>query len=262
MDEYAGAGMQDEVAIVTGASKGIGRVIAVQLSREGAAVVIADIDAEGGAETVRQIESDGGRAAFILTDVAVEADVRAMVGFAEEHFGGLDILVNNAGICPEPYFPRAAPEHWGRTLDVNLRGVMLGIQFGIPAMRKRGGGVIVNISSMAGVGYGAYSAPEYAASKAGVMRLTSALGYLKEEGIRVNCICPGWVETPAIKQYLAATPAEELETLAFPPPAVLIQPEQLANAVIMFIRDGTLSGRVMVWPDGEPWRLVPVGAQY
>jgi len=254
--------MQDKVAIITGAGKGIGRVIAVQLAREGAAVVIADIDEEGGAETVRQIESDGGRAAFVLADVAVEDDVRAMVGFTEEHFGGLDILVNNAGIAPAPYFPKAAPEHWARTLEVNLRGVMLGTQFGIQAMRKRGGGVIVNISSMAGVGYRAYSAPEYAASKAGVMRLTAALGFLREEGIRVNCICPGWVETPAIKQYLTTTTAEELETLAFPPPAVLIQPEQLASAVIMFIHDDTLSGRVMVWPDGEPWRLVPVDARY
>jgi NAD(P)-dependent dehydrogenase (short-subunit alcohol dehydrogenase family) len=93
------------------------------------------------------------------------------------------------------------------------------------------------------------------------MRLTAALGFLKEEGIRVNCICPGWVETPAIKQYLATTTAEELETLDFPPPAVLIQPEQIANLVTMFVRDDTLSGRVLLWPDGEPWRLVPVDAQ-
>jgi NAD(P)-dependent dehydrogenase (short-subunit alcohol dehydrogenase family) len=138
--------MEGKVALVTGAAAGIGRVIATRLAREGATVVVADIDQDGGAETVRQIEADGGRAALVLADVAVEADVRAMIAFAEQRFGGLDILVNNAGIAPEPYFPEAEPGHWKRTLDVNLRGVMLGIQFGMQAMRKRGGGAIINIS--------------------------------------------------------------------------------------------------------------------
>lgn len=256
-----GGDVRDKVAIVTGAGRGIGRVIAAGLAGEGAAVVVADVDGTGGAETVRQIEAAGGRAAFVRADVAAEADVRAMVEFAEARYGGLDILVNNAGIAPGPYFPQAPPEHWGRTLDVNLRGAMLSIHHAVRAMRKRGGGAIVNISSMAGVGYRPYDAVEYAVSKAGMMRLTSALGRLKEtESIRVNCICPGWVETPGIREYLAVAPAEELEALDFPPPAVLIQPEQIAEVVVMFVRDETLAGRVMLWPDGEPWRLVPVEA--
>jgi NAD(P)-dependent dehydrogenase (short-subunit alcohol dehydrogenase family) len=196
-----------------------------------------------------------------LADVAVVADVRAMIAFAEQYFDGLDILINNAGVCPEPYFPRAEPAHWARTLDVNLRGAMLGIQFSIPAMRKRGGGAIVNISSMAGVGYRSYDAPEYAASKAGLMRLTAALGSLNDElGIRVNCICPGWVETEAIRLALAEMTQEEIERQSFPPPRVLIQPQEIAAAVVMFVRDENLAGRVMIWPDGEPWRLVPVDA--
>jgi NAD(P)-dependent dehydrogenase (short-subunit alcohol dehydrogenase family) len=252
--------MHDQVAIVTGAGQGIGQVIAVRLAHEGAAVVVADIDSKRAASTVCLIEENGGRAALVRTDVAREADVRAMVELAEERFGGLDLLVNNAGVAPAPYFPQANPEHWGRTLDVNLRGVMLGIQYGIGAMRKRGGGVVVNISSMAGIGYRSYFASEYAASKAAVVRLTSALGHLKDEGIRVNCICPGWVLTPAIKEYLAQAPAEELGKLDFPPPAVLIPPEQLAELVIMFARDDTLAGRVLIWPDGEPWRLVAMDA--
>lgn len=253
--------IQTRVALVTGA--GIGRAIAVRLAHEGAAVVVADIDEDGGAETVRQIEADGGCAAFVLADVAVEADVRAMVAFAEQRFGGLDILVNNAGGAPEPYFPNAEPEHWGRTLDVNLRGVMLGIQFGIWAMRKRKGGVIVNISSMAGMIYQPYGAPEYAASKAGVVHLTAALGSLNGTlGIRVNCICPGWVETEAVQRSLATMTPEEIEQLSVPPPPVLIQPEEIADAVVMFIQDDILAGRVMVWPDGEPCQLVPVDARY
>ena len=138
-------------------------------------------------------------------------------------------------------------------MDVNLRGVMLGIQFGVRAMRGRGG-AIVNISSMAGVGYEPYEAPEYAASKAGVVRLTAALGNLKEElGIRVNCICPGWVETPAVRRALLTMSAEERASVAFPPPPSLIKPDEIADAVVMFIRDEALAGRVMVWPDGETW---------
>jgi len=256
--------MQGRVALVTGAGAGIGRAIAIRLAREGAAVVVADIDEVAGAETVRWIEvEEGGRAALVLADVGVEADVRAMVNFAEQRLGSVDILVNNAGIAPEPHFPHADPGHWGRTLDVNLRGVMFGIQFGVEAMRKRRGGVIVNISSMAGMIYQPYGAPEYAASKAGVVHLTAALGSLKETlGIRVNCICPGWVATEAVRRFLAKASQEELAQQSVPPPPVLIQPEAVAELVVMFVRDEDLAGRVVVWPDGEPWQLVPNDALY
>jgi NAD(P)-dependent dehydrogenase (short-subunit alcohol dehydrogenase family) len=254
-------GMQGKVALVTGAGAGIGRAIALRLAREGAAVVVADMNEGAGQESVRRIKADAGSAAFVFADVAAEADVQRMIAFAEQHFGGLDVLVNNAGGAPEPYFPEAEPEHWGRTLDVNLRGVMLGIQFGIRAMRD--GGAIVSISSIAGIGYGPHDAPEYAAAKAGVVRLTAALVHLKEElGIRVNCICPGWVETPAVQRTLATMTPEERAALPFPPPPTLIQPGEIAEAVMMFVRDDTLAGRVMVWPDGEPWQLVPVDARY
>jgi NAD(P)-dependent dehydrogenase (short-subunit alcohol dehydrogenase family) len=249
--------MQGKVAVVTGAGAGIGRAIAMRLAKEHAAVVVADIDKSSGMETVGCIEAEDGRAAFVLVDVAAEGDVRGMVRFAEQRFGGLNILVNNAGIAPEPYFPEAEPAHWGRTLDVNLRGAMFGIQEAIAAMRRRGGGAVVNISSMAGMSYRPYDAPEYAASKAGLVHLTAALGSLKERmKIRVNCICPGWVGTEAVQRSLAGMTAEEREQQPFPLPAVLIQPEEIAEIVVMFIRDEELAGRVIVWPDGEPWRFV------
>jgi NAD(P)-dependent dehydrogenase (short-subunit alcohol dehydrogenase family) len=254
--------MQDKVAIVTGAGAGIGRAIALRLAREGAAVIVADVDPDAGPETVRRIEAEAGRAAFVSVDVASEGDVRAMVEFAEQCFGGLDVLVNNAGIAPEPYFPEAEPAHWGRTLDVNLRGAMFGIQFAIAAMHGRGG-AIVNIASMAGMVYRPYDAPEYAASKAGLVHLTAALGSLQgERNVRVNCICPGWVETEAVRRSLARMTLEEREQQPFPPPPVLIQPEEIAEAVVMFIQDDSLAGRVMVWPDGEPWRFVPFDAWF
>jgi len=255
--------MRDKVALVTGGGAGIGRAIALRLAEEGAAVVVVDVDEEGGAETVRRINSDADRGAFVLADVSVEAGAREMVDSAGRTFGGLDVLVNNAGGAPEPHFPEADPEHWLRTLDLNLRGVMLSTHFAIQAMRRRGGGVIVNISSMAGIGYRTHDAPEYAAGKAGVVRLTATLAPLKEEmGVRVNCICPGWVETPAVQQALAGMTEEERMAQSMPPPAVLIRPEEIADAVVLFVHDDTLAGRVMLWPDDGPQRLVPVDAAH
>jgi NAD(P)-dependent dehydrogenase (short-subunit alcohol dehydrogenase family) len=254
--------MRDRVALVTGAGAGIGRAIAERLAREGMAVVVVDMDERGGAETVLRIEREGGGAVFVFADVGVEADVREMIGFAVRSLGGLDVLVNNAGGAPGPHFPEADPEHWGRMLDINLRGVMLATQFAIRTMRGRGG-VIVNISSMAGAVYEPYDAPEYAVAKAGVIRLTTALGHLAEEAdIRVNCVCPGYVETPAVRRTLGEMPVEEQRSLSFPPPQVLIQPDEIADVVLEFIRDETLAGRVMIWPDDEQRRLIPTDARH
>lgn len=247
--------IRGKVALVTGAGSGIGRATALRLAAEGAAVVVDDIDEAGGRETVVLITTSGGRAAFVRGDVANEADVRAMIAFARETFGPLDILVNNAGVFIEPpFFPDADAARWGRVIDVYLRAVMLATQCAIEAMRERGG-AIVNISSGAGIGFRAHWAPEYAAAKAGVVRLTAALAPLAETmGVRVNCICPGWVNTPASRRTIGAMTAQERKTL----PPVLVQPEEIADAVVAFIRDDSLAGRVMLAYEGEPRRLVPV----
>jgi len=244
------------VALVTGAGTGIGRATAVRLVHEGAAVSVADVDEPTGNETVREIERAGGRAAFIRTDVRREDDVRAMIDFARTTFGGLDVLVNNAGIVATPAFPNAEPEAWMRVLDVNLRGPMLGTHYAIAAMRERGGGVIVNIASLAGVGYGPHDSPDYAATKAGVARFSAALASLSDQlGIRVNCICPDWVDTPMSRRSRDRMSPEQ--EAAVVPPGILA-PEEIADAVVELIHDDSLAGRVMACWCGQPRSLLPV----
>jgi 3-oxoacyl-[acyl-carrier protein] reductase len=198
-----------KVAIVTGAAAATGRVIARRLADEGAVVVVADVDVPRGEETVGAIRSEGGRASFIRADVRVAQDLRALVDAVDAGHGGLQILVNNAGGGGhvEPHFPEANPDDWGATLDLNLRGAMLATQLSLVPMRRSGGGAIVNIASTSGLGFAPYQSPEYAAAKAGVVRLTAALAPLAAEGIRVSCVCPGLIDTPAARSSGAAMPS-------------------------------------------------------
>ena len=248
-----------KVAVVTGAGTGIGRVIAARLARDGAMVVVNDIDAEVGRDAVAAIEAEAGRASYFRADVGVEADVERMIGFAVETYGALDILVNNVGWFDEPIFPDAPSEHWTKTISVILLGTMYGIQHALEPMRRRGGGAIVNVASSAGLGFAPYgNAPEYAAAKAGVLRLTAVLDKLKEShNVRVNCICPDWVATERVRAYLAELTPHEQTALPVPPPPVLVEPDDLAQAVVHFVDDDTLAGRIKVFWGGEPGRLLP-----
>src|SRR5919197_1396990 len=185
-------------AIVTGAARGIGLAVAQRFATDGASVLVADIDAEQGNRVAREIASGGADVAFLSADVTDAAAVEAMVVHAVETFGGLEIVVNNAGGYDEPVFPDAPVEHWSRTLDLNLRAVMLGIQFAVPTMTS--GGAVVNIASSAGLGNAPHPGPEYAVAKAGVIRLTECLAPLAERGIRVNCVCPQTVATEAVRR--------------------------------------------------------------
>jgi len=247
-----------KVAIVTGAGGGgSGQAEALRLACEGVSVVVNEINEAGGRETVRQIEASGGRAAFFLADVGNEPEVRALIQFAETKYGGVDILINNASA---PFGPQGPLEHWFDAIQVDLLGAMLATFYGIEAMRRRGGGAIVNIGSTSAVGHGRKhsKSPGYEVAKAGVIRLTTTLGWLKEkEKIRVNCLVPSWVATPEVKTFWdTMTPLQRREWHA---PDTLISPDELAGVVMRLITDETLAGRVMVWWNGEPPRLIPVG---
>jgi NAD(P)-dependent dehydrogenase (short-subunit alcohol dehydrogenase family) len=256
--------IRGKVALVTGAGYGIGRAIARRLATERASVVVNDIDEALGAETVRMIEEAGAKAVFVRADVSSDGDVRRMLSCAEETFGGLDVLVNNAAneIQP-PFYPAASLESWRRTLDVCLYGTMSATQHAIEAMSKLGGGAIVNLSSMAGVGFAPHDSPEYAAAKAGIMRLTATLAPLKERlSIRVNCIAPNWVATEKVRAYVPHLSAEQRAAWYCPTIEDMARPEDIADAVVYFIRVDSLAGRVMLCDERDSRWLLPVDTNF
>ncbi len=252
--------IKDKVALVTGGGSGIGEATSLRLAKEGASVVVADVNEEGGRDTVQQIESNGGTAAFVCADVTDVKDAEAMIAFAKDTYGGLDILHNNAGILDGPdRYPDAHPAQWLPVLEVNLRGVILGTQYGIQAMKERGGGCIVNTASMAGLGFGYPANPVYAASKGGVVLFTASLAPLGEsDNIRVNCICPGVVNTPMATAGMPALAEQNEEAAKFIESLKLIPPEEIADVVVEFVRDESLSGQAMMVRNGRGRQLAPL----
>jgi NAD(P)-dependent dehydrogenase (short-subunit alcohol dehydrogenase family) len=160
----------------------------------------------------------------------------------------------------DPPYPEAPTDHWGRTLAVNLIGPMLAIQHALPLMERRGGGAVVNVSSVAGLGY---IVPQrsvaYAAAKAGLIRLSVVLGSLAGRcGVRVNCVVPNWILTEAVRSYLEGlTPEERAAVPGLREPVTT--PEEIAGAIAHLVRDDALAGRVMICWHHEPWTLVAAG---
>ncbi len=225
--------MQEKVALVTGASAGIGRAAALAFGREGASVVVADIDVERGEATAVEIERLGGDAIFVRTDVSSADDVAAMVARAVARFGRLDYAFNNAGVEGSP-MPTAecSLDNWNRTIGINLTGVFLCLREEIPKMLATGGGAIVNNASVAGL-VGFAGIPAYTASKHGIVGLTktAAIEYATQ-GIRVNAVCPGVIQTEMITRFTHGDPDAAAQLLATEPIGRLGQPEEIADAVI------------------------------
>jgi len=224
--------LQGKVALVTGGSSGIGRAAALAFAREGASVVIsADRNAAGGAETVRLVEQVGGSAFFVQADVSRASDVEAMVRRTVEAFGGLDCAFNNAGIAAWTPALETTEADWDRVIAVNLKGVWLCMKYEIPEMLRRGGGAIVNNSSVAGLVAPVGNAA-YCASKHGVLGLTKAVALEHaDQGIRVNAVCPGVIHTPAWGDaFTDPKSAQELRELQ--PRGRAGEPEEVAEAVV------------------------------
>jgi 3(or 17)beta-hydroxysteroid dehydrogenase len=211
--------VEDKVAIVTGAASGIGRGIAEALAREGARVVITDVQEELGREAAKAI---GGDAVFVRHDVTDEDSWREVIAAALDRFGRLDVLVNNAGIIIVVDIEKTSVEQWRKIMTVNAEGVFLGCKHAIPAMRRSGGGSIINISSAAGL-VGTPAFPAYSASKGAVRLLTkSVAAHCRDKGdaIRCNSIHPGGVDTPLLRSIGGRQGLPDLEGLSAPGSAV------------------------------------------
>ena len=192
-----------KVAIVTGAGSGIGRASALRFAAEGASVVVADVRGPKADETVAMIDAAGGAAVACVVDVADAADAERMVATAVEEFGGLDALFNNAGTIRPGTAVALSPQDWDLVMAVNVRSVFLGVKYAVPVMVERGGGAIVSTASVSGLG-GDPANVAYSASKAAVVNLTRSLAVdHARQRIRVNCICPGAIDTPPVGRMLA-----------------------------------------------------------
>jgi NAD(P)-dependent dehydrogenase (short-subunit alcohol dehydrogenase family) len=197
--------LNDKVALITGAASGIGRETALLFAQEGAGVVVVDVDDKNGRETVATIEEKGGKALYVHADVSRAADCREMIAAAEKQFGKLNVLFNNAGIMHSQDDDVISTEEkiWDLTMNINAKGVFFGCKYGIPALRRAGGGSIVNTASFVALLGAATPQIAYTASKGAVLALTRELAVVHaREKIRVNALCPGPLRTELLMKFL------------------------------------------------------------
>lgn len=203
--------LENKVAIVTGASSGIGEAIAITFGAAGAKVVVSDINEEGGNSVVEKLKSNGGEAIFIKADTSTAEENEKLVAETVKHFGGLDIAVNNAGIGGPAALTGEYPvEAWDKVIAVNLSGVFYGLRYQIPAILANGGGNIINMASVLGQ-VGTKFSPAYVAAKHGVVGLTKAAAIeYADQKIRINSVGPGYIKTPLLVKHLSEDQMDSL----------------------------------------------------
>lgn len=232
--------LDQRVAVITGAGSGIGQAMAVLFAREGARIVAADVNGTAAEETAARITAAGGACEALTVDVTNAEQVRGMIEHADAIYGRLDILCNNAGVGSTTNVVDCEPDEWDRVMTVNVKSVYLGCKYAIPRMVAHGRGVIVNTASVAGM-VGIINRASYSASKGAVIALTRqvAIEYV-EQGIRVNCLCPGTVDSPWVGRLLeqADDPGAARQALvARQPIGRLGTPEEVAAAALYLASD-------------------------
>jgi NAD(P)-dependent dehydrogenase (short-subunit alcohol dehydrogenase family) len=231
--------LENKVAVITGAGSGIGRESALLFSKEGARVVVADVNDDAGRSVVEELRSAGGEAVYVHADVSKSGEAEAMVRTAEESFGRLDVLFNNAGIShPKDDDAVATDEEvWDLTMNINLKGVFLGCKHGIPALRRAGGGSIINTASFVAVLGAATPQLAYTASKGGVLAMTRELATIHaRENIRVNALCPGPLRTELLMKYLD-TEEKRQRRLVHIPMGRFGEAKEIARAALFLASD-------------------------
>jgi meso-butanediol dehydrogenase/(S,S)-butanediol dehydrogenase/diacetyl reductase len=230
--------LEGRVALITAGGAGIGAATARRLAREGAHVVVADLSGRRAEAVAAEIAGSRLRAEWLKMDAADPAGVQAAVGRALEVFGRLDVMVNNAGLAEVAPLDEISLEGWNRVLAVTLTGTFLGMKYGLPVMRRQGRGVIVNTASISGTA-GDYGLSSYNAAKAGVINLTrSAAIENARHGIRVNCVCPGTIDTRA-PDLLGGVRADEVrrEQAAATPMGRMGQADEIASTICFLASD-------------------------
>lgn len=232
--------LEKRIAVITGAGSGIGREMALLFAREGASILAADLNGGAAEATASMVKEAGGTCAALAVDASKPADVERMIAQAIETYGRVDILCNNAGIGSTTDVVDCEPDEWDRVMTVNVKSVYLGCKYAVPHMIEQGGGVIVNTASVAGM-VGIVKRASYSASKGAVIALTRqvAIEYV-EQGIRVNCICPGTVDSPWVGRLLDETAdpaAARAGLVARQPMGRLGDPKEIAKAALYLASD-------------------------
>ena len=231
--------LDGKVALITGAGSGIGLETTLLFAAEGAAVLAVDVNEEAAAATVARASAAGGTASVFRADVSKAADNEAMVAAAEERYGKLDVIFNNAGIshADDDNAVTTTEEVWDLTFDINVKGVFFGCKYGIPALERAGGGSIINTASFVAIVGAATPQLAYTASKGAVLAMTRELAVVHaREGIRVNALCPGPLNTPLLMKYLD-TPEKRQRRLVHIPMGRFGEAAEMARGALFLASD-------------------------